>query len=317
MSLTSISWTFTILQNLGYRMQNPVPKVILQTPWSSVYRFDTDQGSLYLKQAPLGLSKEPQVIHLLQETCGAPVPLVIADNPQLCCFLMQDAGITLREYFKQGFNANLLLTAIRNYIAVQRKSIAHLDRLLNLDASDWRIANLPACYTLLINQKDLLIADGLTDAEIKQLSSLTPKLVSLCEQLSQYPIPDTFSHNDFHDNNLLIDPKTQKITLVDLGEVAVTHPFFSLLNMLNQVKEKHALPEEVYRHLQLQVLQPWLDHAPQNQLLAVMSLIQQCWSVHRALTVYRLLTSIEATSIKQLLGQGKLANVLRIWLAQS
>lgn len=316
MSLTSISWAFTILQDLGYRIQNPVPEVILKTPWSSVYRFDTDQGSIYLKQVPPGLSKEPQVIHLLQETCGASVPLVIANNPQLHCFLMQDAGMTLREYFKQGFNADLLLTAVCNYIAVQRKSISHLDRLLNLDASDWRIANLPACYTLLINQKDLLIADGLTDAEIKQLLLLNPKLVSLCEQLSQYPISDTFSHNDFHDNNLLIDPKTQKITLVDLGEIAVTHPFFSLLNILNQVKEKHALPEEVYQHLQLQALQPWLDFAPPDQLLAAMSLIQQCWPVHRALTEYRLLTSIEATSASQLLGQGRFFKHLRVWLAQ-
>jgi Phosphotransferase enzyme family len=315
MSLTSI-WAFTILQDLGYRIQNPVPQAILQIPWSSVYRFDTDQGSLYLKQVPPGLSKEPQVVHLLQETCEASVPLVIAENPQLCCFLMQDAGITLREYFKQSFNADLLLIAISNYIVVQRKSIPHLDLLFNLDAFDWRIANLPACYTLLINQKGLLIADGLTDTEIKQLSSLTSKLVSLCEQLSQYPIPDTFSHNDFHDNNLLIDSKTKKITLVDLGEVAVTHPFFSLLNMLHQVKEKHALQEEVYQHLQLQALQFWLDYAPQDQLLAVMSLIQQCWPVHRALTEYRLLTSIEATSASQLLGKGRFFRHLRVWLAQ-
>jgi len=316
MPLTSIAWAFTILQNLGYRIQNPVPEVILQTLWSSVYRFDTDQGSIYLKQVPPGLSKEPQVIHWLQETCGAAVPLVIAENPQLCCFLMQEAGIALREYFKQGFNATLLHTAIRNYIAVQRKSISHLDHLLNLDASDWRITNFPACYTLLINQKDLLIADGLTDAEIKRLSSLTSKLVSLCEQLSQYSIPDTFSHNDFHDNNLLIDPKMKKITLVDLGEVAVTHPFFSLLNMLTQVKEKHTLQEEVYQHLQLQALQPWLDYAPQDQLLVAMSLIQQCWPVHRALTEYRLLTSVEAASASQLLGKGRFFRHLRVWLAQ-
>ena len=316
MSLTSISWAFTTLQNLGYRLQNPVPEVTLQTPWSSVYRFNTDQGLLYLKQVPPGLSKESQVIHLLQETCGAPVPLVIADNSQLHCFLMQNAGITLREYFKQGFNADLLLTAIHDYIAVQRKSTPHLDGLLNLEASDWRIANFPACYTLLINQKDLLIADGLTHAEIKQLSSLTPKLISLCEQLSQYPIPDTFSHNDFHDNNLLINPKTQKITLVDLGEVAVTHPFFSLLNCLHQIKKNHALSEDAYQSLQEQTLQPWLNYASQDQLLAAMSLIQQCWPIHRALTVYRLLTSIEATGATQLLGQGKLANMLKIWLVQ-
>jgi len=64
---------------------------------------------------------------------------------------MQDAGITLREYLKKSFDANLLLTAIHDYIAVQHKSISFLGRLVNLGASDWRVTNIPACYTLLIS----------------------------------------------------------------------------------------------------------------------------------------------------------------------
>ena len=97
------------------------------------------------------------------------------------------------------------------------------------------------CYATLIQQEPLLIADGLTNIELKQLSKLSPKLTEICEKLSQYPLPDTFSHDDFHDNNLLIDLKTQKITMVDLGEVAITHPFFSLLNMLQKIKKNFLL----------------------------------------------------------------------------
>ena len=316
MSSHSIIWAFNTLRDFGYTIQNPTPEVILQTPWSCVYRFDTDQGSLYLKQIPPGLSREPQVIHLLRETCAASVPVLIADNPHLHCFLMQNAGIPLREFFKQGFNAKLLTTVIHDYIAVQRKSMTHLNRFLNLSVSDRRIQKIPECYTTLIQQEKLLIADGLTNSELKQLTKLIPKLTELCEQLSQYPFSDTFSHNDFHDNNLLIDLKTQTVTLVDLGEVAITHPFFSLLNMLHQIKKNSLLPENSYQHLEQQSLQPWLDYGSQTQLLAAMALIQQCWPIHRALTVYHCLTSIEASAAQQLVGQGRLAKNLRIWLDQ-
>lgn len=315
MNSTAINWAFNILQNLGYVIQNPTPEVVLQTPWSCVYRFDTNQGHCYLKQVPPGLSLEPQVINLLRENCAASVPLLIADNPHAHCFLMHDAGISLREYFKKNFDANLLITVIHDYIAVQRKSIPYLNRLLNLGASDWKVTNIPACYTRLISNRELLIADGLTDAEITQLLALTPKLVMLCEQLSQYPLPDTFSHNDFHDNNLLVDPNTQKITMVDLGEVAITHPFFSLLNILHHVKERCELPDDICQQLQQQALQPWLDYASPDQLLKVVSLIQQCSSVHRVLTEYRLLTGVEAQSAQQLLGRGRFFKNLRVWLA--
>lgn len=317
MNSDAIIWALNTLQRIGYIIQNPAPEVILQTSWSCVYRFDTDQGHCYLKQVPPGLSLEPQVIHLLRENCGASVPVLIAHNPQAHCFLMQDAGISLREYFKQGFNAEVLTTAIHDYIAVQHKSIPHLNRLLGLGASDWRFEKISACYVTLLQQESLLIADGLTKTELKQLSQLTPKLTELCQQLSQYSLPNTFSHNDFHDNNLLIDLKTQKITLVDLGEVAITHPFFSLLNMLHQIKKQGELSENISQHLEQQTLQPWSDYASPDELLAAMSLIKQCWSLHRALTVYRVLTSIEASAAQQLLGQGRLAKLLRFWLAQS
>jgi hypothetical protein len=315
--MTCIEWALNTLQNLGYFMQNSTPKTILQTPWSCVYRFDTDQGHFYLKQVPPALYLEAQMIDSLRQICTASVPTLIADNPEQNCFLMRDAGIQLRAFFTLGvFDAHILIAAIHAYIAIQRASQDHLSVFLNMGVPDWRLKKIPDCYQTLIQQEELLIADGLDSVEIIQLSQSTPKLISLCKQLSDYPIPDTFSHSDFHDKNILIEPTTKQITFVDLGEVEITHPFFSLFNMLHQVKENYALKDDAYQFIQQQALQPWLDLASQEQLLEIMSWIQSCWSIHRALTVYRLLTSIDAKSSPKLLGQGRLAKPLRVWLTK-
>jgi hypothetical protein len=310
-----IEWALDTLQRLGYSIQNSTPETILQTPWSSVYRFITQQGYCYLKKVPAALSRESQVIDLLQKACAAPVPTLIANSPQEHCFLMQDAGIPLREFFKQGFDAELFIQIIHDYIAVQHKSITYLPDFLNLGVSDWRLTKIPEIYSELIQQEELLEADGLTNAELKQLSQLTPKLMALCEKLSDYAIPDTFNHSDFHDNNILIDLKTRQITLIDLGEVDITHPFFSLSNILHWIKKNGALEKDAYQDLQQQALQPWLDYAPHDHLLNVMSLIQQHWSIHAVLVEYRLLTSVD--SLHQLLGKGRLARQLRMWLTQA
>jgi hypothetical protein len=76
-SSIAINWALSTLQKLGYIVENSTPTTVLQTLWSMVYRFDTDHGSCYLKQVPPGLSSEPQIIALLQKTCGASVPVLI------------------------------------------------------------------------------------------------------------------------------------------------------------------------------------------------------------------------------------------------
>ena len=80
--------------------------------------------------------------------------------------------------------------------------------------------------------------DGLSEDEFIILNKLKPKLISICEKLSKYKIKETFGHADFHDKNILIDTANQRTTLIDLGEVVITHPFFSFRNCLYMVKVK-------------------------------------------------------------------------------
>lgn len=308
-----ITWALAVLENLGYQMQNQEPEIILKTAWSSVFRFSTQLGFCYLKQVPPALSLEMNVIQILQ-THSSSVPILIASNPKEHCFLMQDAGIPLREFFKQQFNVNILKIAIQDYIYLQHAMIDHLPLFLNIGVPDWRLNKIPSLYQELITQEKLLLEDGLTAAELKQLFLTQQKLIDLCQQISHYPIPETLSHCDFHDNNLLIQPKKQKITVVDLGEVAITHPFFSLLNVLHRTKETYQLTESQYGSLQQHALKPWLKFASQEQLLQVMSLIKQCWSIHHVLAEYRLIQSIDQVFSEKLRREGRLANNLRFWL---
>ena len=92
----------------------------------------------------------------------------------------------------------------------------------------------------MLSQKDILIADGLSEIEISELEALLPKVSNLCKKLSDYSIKQTIVQPDFNDNNTLIDDISQDITIIDLGEIVISHPFFSLLNCLQQIKKHHA-----------------------------------------------------------------------------
>ena len=50
---------------------------------------------------------------------------------------------------------------------------------------------------------------------------------------------------------MLIDDISQNITIIDLGEIVISHPFFSLINCLQQAKKHHALTDEDDAYLQL------------------------------------------------------------------
>lgn len=317
MDNTQLQWALNALNAAGYQTQTTTPDLVQDNPWSEVYRFQTDRGRVYFKRVPEALSIEPQIIRILHQDFQAAVPLIIADNPKQFCFLMQDAGMSLHDYFKDQFKAELLIQALRNYTEIQQKSLSQIEPFLNQGIPDWRLAHLPVLYQALIEQEALLIQDGLTASELKKLRELKQRLVSLCEQLSSYAIQDSLSHCDFHDKNILVNPHTDQTTLIDLGEVAIVHPFFSLLNCIHRAKENFQLSQDQYQELQDEGLKLWLPFESQAHLKSIFSLILKCWPIQSVLGEYRLITSVDPQSRPRLARQGRLANNLRHWLRLS
>lgn len=316
MENSHLAWAIQELNNQKYEIISLTPEIIQKNPWSTVYRFKTNRGFIFLKKVPPALSIEPKIIDVLYKKFHAPVPFMIAANEKESCFLMKDAGIPLHQAFKENFKEDVFIQMMKDYITLQINAANKIELFLELGVPDWRLGKFPKLYNELIAEEKLLLNDRLNKSDLIILKNKSSKLIDICEQLSSYKIKDTFGHADFHDKNILIDPHSLRTTIIDLGEVVITHPFFSLHNCLHMAKENFSLSIEQYERLKRECYKPWLEFETEEHLFEMLNLIQQCWSIHAVLGEYRLLNSIDSSDYLTLSKQGRLAIKLHHWVSQ-
>jgi hypothetical protein len=290
-----IQWGYNYLLSHGYILKSSQPEQVQNTPWSYVTRFTTSNGYVYLKHTPALLALEAIITQILYDQFGASVPEVIAHNTELNCFLMKDAGRPLRGILKKQFDATLLCKAIDQFTSIQIDVADQVSLFLDIGVPDWRLDKLPDWYIQLLSQKELLITDGLSEIELGELETLYPKIANLCKKLSGYSIRQTIVQSDFHDNNILIDDALQNITFIDLGEIVISHPFFSLIGCLKQAKCHHALTDKDNGYLQLMdaCLKNYLPFASKGHLLDAFVIAHTLWFIYEALAHYRLMLACD------------------------
>lgn len=310
-----IQWGIAYLSSHGYTLKSNVPENVQDRPWSYVVRFATTDGYIYLKRTPKLIALEANITQILHGQFHAPVPEVIAHNAELNSFLMKDAGSPLRPILKEKFKAELLCKGIHQLTSLQLDVAGHVDVFIDIGVPDWRLDKLPHLYEQLMAKKDILIADGLSEIEISELNTLPPKISHLCEKLADYSIKQTIVQPDFHDNNLVIDD-AGNITIIDLGEIVISHPFFSLINCLRQTKKHHALTDVDDAYLQIMdaCLENYVNVESKKRLLDALVIAQILWFAYGALANVRLM---EACGIETLMAfqPGRLSSELKELLA--
>ena len=286
-----IQWACTYLVSHGYKLKSDLPELVQDTPWSYVIRFVTYDGCVYLKHTPKLLALESEVINILQDQFHAHVPKIIAKNDELHCFLMKDAGKSLRSILKKKFSESLLCKTATQFTSLQINIADHIDVFLKIDVPDWRLNKIPDLYKQLLSQKNLLIEDGLSEKEIKKLERLFPTVTELCNKLSNYSIKETIVQPDFNDNNTLIEDVSQVLTIIDLGEIAISHPFFSLLNFLYQIQKHYGLTDKDNTYLTIKeaCLHHFMRFESRENVLHALKLARPLWFIYGALAGYRLM----------------------------
>ncbi len=311
-----IQWACKQLLSHGYTFKSNTPEKVQHTPWSYVIRFETSSGYIYLKHTPELISLEASIIQILHDQLHAAVPTIIARNAKLNCFLMKDAGKTLRSILKQQFDATLLCKTIDQFTSLQIAVADHVDFFINIGVPDWRLNKIPNLYKEIISQKDFLMADGLSAMEVCELERLFPKVANLCQKLSGYSIKQTIVQPDFNDNNTLIDDKTQDITFIDLGEIAISHPFFSLINCLHVIKKHHGLTDkdESYLKIKDSCLKNYMSFESKENVRDAFATAQLLSFVYVLLAYYRLM---QACGKEKLMAvqHGKLSASLKKFIA--
>lgn len=291
---------------------------IVETSYSMVHKITTTQQIVYLKQIPESLSLESKTLTYLNQHGCHNIPALIAENKILNCFLMTSCGDdTLRHLFQEKVDLNILNAGIHNYTNIQRISECEVPQLLALGIPDWRLEQFPSLYYQLIKQEELLMSDGLSEEELIQLNNSHRICINLCEALSQFRLPETINHCDFHENNMLLNKKTGEISIIDWGETVISHPFFSLngclwnMTYFYQIKQT----DKIYRDLQLQCIAPWLDLYDGNHLLKALNSANQLNGIFAALSYQRMYSATMAqTRTVQQEHPGSIAGCLRSFL---
>lgn len=225
---------------------------------------------------------------------------------------MKDAGRSLRDILKEQFDIALLCKAIDQFTSLQLAVADQVDVFLDVGVPDWRLDKLPNLYMQLLSQKALLIEDGLSEIELRELEATLPKVSSLCEKLSSYSIKQTIVQPDFNDNNTLIGDISQNITIIDLGEIVISHPFFSLINCVQQLKKHHTLTDNdgIYLQIMDACLKNYMHFESKKQLLEAFGIANILWIMYESLCQYRLMLACGKEKIMSF-QHGKLSSSLK------
>ncbi len=284
-----LKWLSDILRTIPLDYKS---NIVVHTPWSVVIKAEMGQDCFYLKRTPSELFIEHQVIDLIQQVIpNAPIAKVLFVNHELHSFIMNSCGhYSLRTKFNGSLDGEWLIKGITSYIKIQRALEPNIDDFMAIGVPDWRIARIPDLYVELLENKEMLIEEGLTPHEIDQLMRLVPKIRAICESLSKYPIKETLVNCDFNENNMILNEDTGQISIIDWGEVVISHPLFSLASHLHNTTIRYKLESkrQLVESIKQRCLSSWLDVADKQTLDNIYHKIQMILSIFVALAIQRL-----------------------------
>jgi hypothetical protein len=224
-----INWAADRLVDAGYARPDQT-ELIVETPHSLVMRICAGDKVFYLKQTPALLYVEALILQELADTDA--VPLVVAADQELRCFLMPACGEeSLRTRFAGMADWDFMCKGIRLYKSVQDKAVAYIEDFSDKGVPDWRFSKLPDLYRVIVEDTEYLHRCGLSDEDIGALQERMQSFSAVCADLAQMGLRDTINHSDFQENNILVS-NTGKLSIIDWGEVGIGNPLLSLMLFL-------------------------------------------------------------------------------------
>lgn len=258
-------WAYEQLREKGICALNDFEDVRLM-PWSSVYRIQTDQGFFYLKHVQGEGCYEAHLLLMLEAHFEGVVPSLLASSEDLSCFILRDAGETLRTYLgRSGYDVVLIKKVFDAYCLIQRTMESHVDALMSEGVPDWRLRIVTRRYELFLQDVSFFSCIGVDKTVHKTLMSLVPKVHALCETIDRVGVCETLEHADFQDNNVLI--RDGRFVISDWGDAVISHPFFSLASFLRSAERNHALDFSLRQELEASYLHHWTDRYSANEVL--------------------------------------------------
>ncbi len=266
-------------------------------PWSAVLRAPTISGAsgaanVYFKACGPSQAHEPALAALLYRARPDCMIPVLAADAARGWLLTADGGATLTAAHDTGGDEVAHWSRVLALQAeVQRELMPRAAELLATGVPDRRPSVLPGLYeALLARPNRLLVGEpgAMTTADVGHLRAAASRLSELCAELAALGPPDTFIHDDFHEDHFFArrnETGDWRYTFFDFGDACIGHPFMQLICQPRFAGNRFGLrPDSVQISLCEFYLSCWRDYAPKETLIRAMSLAHLAGCVIRALT---------------------------------
>ncbi len=288
-------WIHQRLLENGYKLSGDMT-ITHETAWSHVATITTSAGKLFFKVTKPALIFEVRLTEALYQW-GMLVPKVVAVDAEKGWLLLADSGQALRSLLQADGDMSRWHKVVAQYAQMQIALVDRADALLEIGVFDRRLSQLPLLYHKLLADRDAMLLDqenGLSTAEYGQLQQFAPEFAKLCQRLTDYGIPETLHHDDFHDNNIFVQDGVYRIA--DWGEACLAHPFFSMIIVLRIAAYILKLEDDDPALVDLRdtYLAQWRAYGTDVELRQAFDLAQSVGAVSRALTWHTMLGFMNA-----------------------
>ena len=290
---SATQWLKEQLSELNYQ---PLSSIECIKKWgiSCILRVNTNAGNIYFKEAstlPL-FCNEPVVTAELANLFPEHIPTVLSIDAKRHWMLLADFGkpIGRNSSLKEQKDIYRLLAQI------QIKSVQHIDNLLNIGCLDRRLDWLSEQVDILVN--DELVLSQLPTSDITRLQHIAPYLKKLCQQLSNYQIPQTLVHGDLHLGNVAFD--NDNYLFFDWTDSCISHPFFDMFQFFFPRGNKRFSPS--LRSLRDEYLSQWTIYEPKSRLLEAWTIAKPLCALHHAITYQHIVACVEPREKQELNG---------------
>lgn len=252
------SWIDRVASNKGFQILGPMTQ--LKT-WQlgCLWQIQSSMGTLYFKASAEFFASETSLTVWFSQNYPKNSPEVLAFDLSRNWLLMKDfQGTPLADVEDIAIWKN----ALSKYAQIQIEISKKKTELLTLGVNDRSITHLQQQYETLVNEISKSPDDyghlKLERSDIEKIISQNNETRQSLIQLAQSRIPISIDHGDFHPGNIIIS--SGEPIYFDWSDGSLTHPFFSLTPLLNNLKfsklKNSSLPE-TRNSLIESYLQPW------------------------------------------------------------
>lgn len=279
-------WLHDQLAANDRQVTGPV-EILHQRAWSTFIQVETDKGIVFFKAPAPTDQHEAMLTQTLARQypdCTVPVLAIDAERNWL---LTEKAGDTLRSVTRSPDQIEHWLKLIPSYIELQMDMTERVPELLALGMPDRRLSVLPQLYIELLEDSENLrvgLKPGLTQEEFEHLKAMQSDFVIGCQRLADYGIPDTLTHEELHEANVIFGDGHYRFT--DWSDSGISHPFFTLFITMRTIVHWLKMDEtskEVIRVRDV-FLEPFTRYMSRDNLVEAYQLACRLAMVNRAIS---------------------------------